>query len=517
MIKKIREAYQSGAANRAALNTLVIYVQRIFAAGLSLITTPIILKALGVENYGIYTLTLGFVGMLAVLNWSLSSATQRYTAFAIGERDFEKLKKVFSTALVIHFLYGLLLFLVIAAIGYFFVEDVLNIPPDKLGDAKKVLYIVALLSFINIMTIPFLGILRTKQNFVVIALVGIIESILKLGIALLILYYISDKLVVYALLLMVIALVSLCIYTITINRKYKIVAITYKFYDKAQAKEMFSFLSWSLLGSLALTSRNEGVQVLINIFFGVVRNAAYGIAMQVSVAMSILSQGIIGSISPQIIKSAGAGDTAKMIFLMRTMSKFATFSISIIVIPVFFACEMILKIWLTNVPEDTVTYVRLIIIFGQIMLLSAGIQTVFDSLGKVKLYNIWVSIILLFNLPIAYVFFKLDYPSYTIIIIGMCLELISLNIRLVLLKKYVAFSIKQFWYDAVFRVVVPTLTVSVVIYYFMKLDLNNYWSIIGAFLLTILIYPMLIYNFALEAKQKEIVSDMVSKIVKKRK
>ncbi len=344
MRKKISAAYRSGAANRAALNTLVIYVQRIFAAGLSLITTPIILKALGVENYGIYTLTLGFVGMLAVLNWSLSNATQRYTAFAIGQKDFEKLKKVFSTALVIHFVYGLLLFLVIAAIGYFFVEDVLNIPSDKLDDAKIVLYIVAFLSFINIMTIPFLGILRTKENFLVIAFVGIIESILKLGIALLILYYINDKLIVYAFLLMLIALLSLTIYIGVVKRKYKTVEISYNFYNKEQAKEMFSFLSWSLLGSLALTSRNEGVQVLINIFFGVIRNAAYGIAMQVSVAMSILSQGIIGSITPQIIKSAGAGDTSKMIFLMRTMSKFATFSVSIIVIPVFFACEMILKI-----------------------------------------------------------------------------------------------------------------------------------------------------------------------------
>lgn len=517
MFKKIVATYNSGAANRAALNTLIIYVQRFFAAGLSLITTPLILKALGVENYGIYTLTIGFVGMLAVLNWSLSSATQRYTALAIGEGDFVKLKKVFSTALVIHFLYGILLFIIIAIIGYFFVQNILNIPLEKVHDAKIILYIVAFLSFITIMTIPFLGILRANENFLMIAIVGIIESILKLGIAILILNFINSKLIVYSLLLMTISALSLLIYIFVVNAKYKMVEVTYRFYDKEHARDMFSFLSWSLLGSLAITSRNEGVQVLINIFFGVVRNAAYGIATQISIAMSILAQGIIGSISPQIIKSAGSGETTKMIFLMRTMSKFAAFSISIVVIPVFFECPTILKFWLTNVPLDTVVYVRLIIIFGQILLFSAGIQTVFDALGKVKIYNIWVSFILILNLPIAYEFFKLGYPSYTIIIVGMVLELVSLSIRLKLLKQYVDFSIKEFYFDTIFRVCLPTILVSFIVYLSGFLNLNPIMNIFLSVLITFTFYPIIIYNFSLEGRQKELLSGMLSKITRRKR
>lgn len=516
MIKKIVATYHSGAANRAALNTIVIYFQRFFAAGLSLITTPLILKALGVENYGIYTLTIGFVGMLAVLNWSLSNATQRYTALAIGQGDFVKLKKVFSTALVIHFLYGVLLFLIITIIGYFFVQNILNIPVDKVHDAQIVLYIVAFLCFITIMTIPFLGILRTNENFLVIAIVGIVESILKLGIALLIINFISSKLIVYSVLLMGISLSSLVIYICVVKIKYKIVTVTFGLYDKNHAKDMFSFLSWSLLGSLALTSRNEGVQVIINIFFGVVRNAAYGIATQISVAMSILAQGIIGSISPQIIKSAGSGETSKMIFLMRTMSKFAAYSTSIIVIPLFFKCPIILKIWLTNVPAGTIMYIRLIIIFGQIMLFSAGIQTVFDALGKVKIYNIWVSFILILNLPIGYVFFKLGFPSHTIIIIGMILELISLQVRLNLLNKYVDFSIKEFYIDTIFRVCFPAIFVSFIIYLSGFLNLNSILSLLLAFLISFTLYPIVIYNFSLEARQKELLSGMLSRVTKRK-
>ncbi|MGL2964119.1 MATE family efflux transporter [Flavobacterium sp. RSB2_4_14] len=517
MIQKKLKAYRANAANRAAINTIVIYSQRFFAAALSLITTPLILKALGIEDYGLYTLTIGFVGMLAVLNWSLSNATQRYTAFAIGEGNFVKLKKVYSTSLVIHFLYGLLLFTVIVCIGYFFVEQILNIPHEKIGDAKIVLYIVAFVSFLTIVSIPFLGMLRSQENFIAIALVGITESILKLGIAIFLLYVSKDKLIIYAFLLMVISLLSFSIYLVIIKRKYKMVSVTFSHYDKGYSKEIFSFLSWSLLGSLALTSRNEGVQILMNIFFGLARNAAYGLAMQVNSAMAILSQGIIGSLSPQIIKSAGSGDQKKMIFLMRTMSKFATFSVSIIAIPLFFQIPFVLKIWLHEFPEDTIVFIRLIIIFGQIMLLSAGIQTVFDSIGKVKLYNVWVSFILLLNLPIGYLFFTSGFPSYTIIIVGMSLELVSLNIRLLLLKKHVSFSIKEFYFDTIFRVFLPSLLVASVIYLFCLLNLHGYIILTGSFLITLLLYPILIYKFSLEPKQKEILSGMISKLIKRQK
>ncbi|UPT70021.1 MAG: MATE family efflux transporter [Flavobacterium sp. JAD_PAG50586_2] len=241
-------------------------MSKVFAAALSLITTPLILKALGVEDYGLYTLTLGFVGMLAVLNWSLSNATQRYTSYAIGEGDFVKLKKVFSTALVLHFVYGLLLFSIIAVISRFFIDGLLNIPLAKIDDAKIVLYIVGFVSFINIVSIPFLGILRSQENFGAIAIVGITESILKLAIAIIILNLLNNKLIVYALLLMLISLISFLIYVYIVKRKYTIVAVSFAHYDKVHSKEMFSFLSWSLLGSLALTSRNEGVQILINLF-----------------------------------------------------------------------------------------------------------------------------------------------------------------------------------------------------------------------------------------------------------
>lgn len=502
---------KKSASHRAVFNTLVIYAQRFFAAALSLITTPIILNGLGIENYGIYTLTIGFVGMLSFLNWSLSSSTQRYIAFAIGENNVNKIKSIFSTSLLIHLVYASIFLLIITTIAQFFVNQLLNIPIGKENEAKLVLTMVGGITFLNIINIPFLGVLRAYENFLAISLVGVTESVLKLGIAAIILFTTNNQLIIYSALLLTITIITTAIYIIIVKQKHKDVKVTFLLYQKKFANEMLSFISWSLLGAISIMSRNQGVQVILNLFFGVVKNAAYGISTQISVAMSILAQGIIGSISPQIIKSAGARDYEKMIFLMRTMSKFAIYSISIIAIPVFFECELILTLWLKIVPENTVTYIRLTIIFGQIMLLSAGIQTVFDALGKVKQYNIYISIILMLNLPIAYLFFHFDFQSYTIIIIGMILEFISLNVRLYLLKKYLNFSISKFYYDTVFNVLLPTLITSAIIWAFTLLNINHIILLLLVFVLTIIIYPSIIYNFSLEQKQKELLKGILKK------
>ena len=512
MLSRLKKFYGTSSTNRAVLNTVIIYIQRFFAAGLSLVTTPLLLKALGVEDYGLYALTIGFVGMLSILNWSLSNATQRYTAFAIGEGNFEKLKKVFSTALVIHFFYGLILFLCILGISFLSVEEFLTIPEGKVDLAKNVLRVVAFISFMTVLKIPFIGILKTQENFYSLAIIGIIESVSKLLIAILLLQMAGDRLIIYAILLLLISIFTFVIYLFIVKRNYRMLSISSKNFDKIQAVEMSSFLGWSFIGSIALISRNEGVQVVLNMFFGVIVNAAYGITMQVNSAISILSQGVLGSLGPQIVKSAGQKDYEKMIFLMRTMSKFAIFSVSLFVIPFFFECETILELWLGEVPEHTIVFIRFFIVFGQVMLLSAGTHQVLDALGKIKEYNIWVSLILIMNLPIAYILFKFNFPPYTIIIIGIFLELCSLQVRLYLLNKYVNFSIFEFYSDVVTKIMFPTLLLAAILYLIRFIGLGLYLQLSLTFLASILLYPVLIYSLSLEKRQKEILLGVLSKI-----
>ncbi|MFH1119635.1 MAG: oligosaccharide flippase family protein [Bacteroidota bacterium] len=505
---------QSGGAESLAVNTLIIYTQRLTAAVLSLVTTPIILNALGVEDYGIYTLTIGLVGMLAFLNWSLSSATQRYIAFALGEGKTDKLKRIFVSTLSIHGIYGIILLIIISTIGAFFVDELLTIPINRIEAAKTILIVVSVITFVNIITVPFIGVFRAHENFLYLAILGIIESLLKLGIAVALLFVSADKLVFYTLLMLGSTLLIFGANFYWGKKFYGEINFNPGNLDKALIKEMLSFMGWSLVGALAILSRNQAVSVLLNMFFGVIKNAAYGIAMQVNAAVAILSQGIITAVSPRIIKSAGAGENDKMIYLMRTMSKLAVLSVSIVVLPFFFEASFILKLWLKNVPEDAVLFSKLILGFGLIMLQSAGIQAVFDAIGKVKVYNLWVSVILILNIPVSYVLFLKGFPAYSIILVGMILEVISLFVRLLLLKKYLNFSIPAFLSDVFIRIGLPMVVICSVAFLIKDLGRSDFQQLVITFLLFLTVYPVGLYFLSLDRSQKEFIDNSLTRLFK---
>jgi O-antigen/teichoic acid export membrane protein len=509
MINKLKSYYQNGAANRAAINTIIVYVQRGFAALLSLVTTPIILRELGIESYGIYTLTIGFVGMISFVNWSLSSATQRFVAFAFGKQDKNEVKEVFSTIFGIHIFYALLMFFTLLGVAFLFFEDILNIPTESIQEAKHLFFIVSLLTFFNIMNTPFLGVLRANENFFEISLIGIFQSVTKLGVALVLIILTTNKLVTFGLLILAIEVLSFFVYFLAVKRRCSFIDVTTNYFSRSRFREILSFMSWSILGALAIVSRNQGVQVILNIFFGVVKNAAYGITMQVNAALSIFSQGVLSSLSPQIIKAAGAGDTVKMMFLMKNMSKFALISISIFSVPLFFYCQFILELWLENLPDDTVVFTRLIILLGQVMLLSAGIQTVFNASGKVKKYNIWVSLILILNLPIAYLFFKWGFPSYSILVIGLVLEFISFIVRYMLLREYIKLSIFRMLYETIIEVVLPLALLYVMVFLSTLLTDTDMINLLISFFASIIIFPILFYSFFLRKEEKIILNRLI--------
>ena len=489
-------------------------MQRLATGLITLVSTPLILRALGVEDYGLYTLTVGFVGTLSFVNWSLSSATQRYIAFAIGENDLEKVNKTFSTTLLIHFVYGILLLCIIIIISVFFVDQVLNIPKSKIEVAQNIVLLVGFITFFKVISIPCIGLLRAYENFIYISIIGLFESVSKLTIAFLIIYIPANQLFYFVLFLVISSVLAFIFYALTIRNKFKNIYFKLSLIKVQMMKEILSFISWSLLGAVAIVSRNQGVQVILNIFFGVVINAAYGITMQVNSALSILSQGIIGSINPQIIKSAGAKDYNRMLFLMRTMAKFALFSVSIISVPILFNIQIILNFWLPEVPNGTETFVKLIIILGQVMLLSAGLQTVFNAIGKVKVYNIWVSSILMFNIPLAFIFFKMGFPGYVIIIIGIILELISFQIRLFLLNKYVSFSLKELYYDLLVRSIIPVFLLYVLLYALELMNVVLYQHIMISIFLSFFVFPVAIYHMSLEDRQQSILKELfVNKIL----
>jgi O-antigen/teichoic acid export membrane protein len=500
------------------VNIIFLYIQRILAAALSLITTPLILKNLGVEDFGIYTLTIGVVVLVGFLNWSLSTATQRYISFSIGENNLEKSRKAFFSSSIIHFIYAFV-FLIVLLIFYFIgVENFLNIPNDKILKTSKLLLIVSAITFFNILNVPLIGLVKAHDKFKFFSIVGSIDSLYKLIIAISLAYVIFiDKLLFYGFAMALFAFINFVSYFIY-ARKFKELSYDFKYFDINLIKEMMSFISWTLLGAFAILGRNQGVSVLINLFFGVIKNAAYGIALQVYAAVTILSQAISTSLNPTLVKSAGEKNYKKMIYMMETMSKFTFVSVAIFGIPLIIIMPFFLKIWLGTVPEDSVIFSRFIIISGLVMLLSAGIKSTFLAIKEVKAYNLTVSLILILNLPLSALLFFLGAPAYTIILVGIVLELFSFVKCHFLLEKYVEFNAKEFVLKKFTHLVFPLIVVtSFILIIYNSFLYKFYWGFVPAILMFVFFYIFITYRFSLDDEQKAIANSYLDKIKLKNK
>lgn len=508
------QALRQNTAHRIVFNTILIYAQKFSTAALALVTTPLLLRMLGIEDYGIYTLTLGFVGMLTFFTWSLSASTQRYISVTLGEKDYGKLSRILSSSFIIHLIYGLIIVGVIEIISFYFVNDFLNIPAGRQDTIKYILSFVAGISFFNIIAIPFIGALRAAEDFFSIAVIGVAESCLKLLMAFLLLVVPGDKLIIFSALMFLVSCVIFAAYFFRVIRAKDSLFTGFSKPDMTLIKEMLAFISWTLLGALAVMSRNQGVSVVLNIFFGVVTNAAYGISQQVNNALNILSQGVGGSMAPVLMKSAGEKNYDKMFYMMRSMAKMSFFSISIFSIPFFFEMPFILKLWLKDVPADSVVFSQWIIILVLAVILSSGMQNVFVAIGKVKTYNIYVSVFLILNLPISYLMFKMGFANYTIIVVGVVLELITLNIRLYLLKKFLNYDIRTYITE-LGQILLPTLIVSAALYLLCLAGLPPLVKFILSFAISLIISPLVIYRYSLDAQQKQYVMNIISKFKRK--
>jgi O-antigen/teichoic acid export membrane protein len=502
-------------ADRLLFNTIVIYAQKFSTAALALVTTPLLLKVLGVVDYGIYTLTLGFVGTLTFFTWSLSSCTQRYISVTLGEMNFERLKTILSSTFFIHLIYGVIIFLVIQGINVYGASLVLNIPEARHNSIGSIITFVAGISFFGILSVPFLGVIRAEEKFSIIAILGLFESCCKLVIAALLLYMGTDKLYLFSLLMFLVSAVIFFSYYFVATRNSNKYYIGISYLDFKLMKEMLSFISWNLVGALAIMSRNQGVSVLLNLFFGVITNAAYGISQQINNAINILSQGVTGSMAPGLMRAAGEKNYEKMLYMMRTMSKMSFFSISIFSIPLYFEMPFVLKIWLGNIPEGSIRFARMTIMLVLIVIFSSGIQNVFVAIGKVKEYNLYVSILLMLNLPISYFLFKYKYPDYSIMIIGIVLELMSYFVRLWLLEKHLNYKIYKSIKELMLEIVLPFVVVFGLLFLMSFMELGVFVRITYLTIISFIMYPLIMFRFSLDTQQQNYIVSNLKKITGK--
>ncbi|WP_213086967.1 lipopolysaccharide biosynthesis protein [Chitinophaga agrisoli] len=444
------------AANRVVLNTGALYGRMLITMFIALYSTRLVLNALGAADYGIFTLVSGVIVMLSFLNVAMTISTQRYLSYYIGVGDEGKLRQVFNSSVLLHTMMGLALVVIFEGGGLYFFERVLNIPPDRLGTARIIFHFTVISTFFTIISVPYDATLNARENMFLIAGIGIWEGVAKLGVAIYLQYTGYDKLIVYGALIAAITVISLIIKRTFCSIKYKESKVQVrKYFNKDMLKEMFSYAGWNMFGAGSVVARNQGLAMILNVFFGTVINAAYGIANQVNAQLTYFSVTMLQSLNPQIIKSEGSGDRPRMLKLAMIASKFSFFLLSFFSIPVIIEMPVILKFWLKNVPDHTIIFCRLIIVVSLVNQLTVGLQVAIQSVGRIKVYQMVVSALLMLNLPVSYFLLKAGLAPHAVLVSAVIIEALTCSYRVLAAHRLTGLSIPEYLRKGVLTSVFP--------------------------------------------------------------
>ncbi|WP_415843245.1 hypothetical protein [Zobellia roscoffensis] len=386
---------------------------------ISLYTTRLVLNALGASDFGIFNVVGGAIAMLGFLHAAMSSATQRFMSFYEGKGDKEKQKYIFNVSSVLHFGIAIGLVLVLLVAGYFFFNGILNIPPDRVFAAKVIYGSLILSTAFTVMSVPYEAVLNAHENMLYYSIVGIVESVLKLTVALIIVYYAGDKLVLYGILMAVIPFVIRTIMQVYCHKKYEECVIAPRtYFEKGLMKEMASFAGWNLVGMGSGLVGNYGSMIIVNHFFGTIINAALGVVNQLNGQLMAFSNNMLKALNPVVVKKQGEGNQNEMMYFSLIGSKLSFLIFAVFAIPVLIETSYILTLWLKNVPEWTMLFIQLALIKSLLEQLTVTLNTALAAIGDIKglsLSNILANIL---PLPILYILFLYDFEPFWLYIVG---------------------------------------------------------------------------------------------------
>ena len=424
---------------RIAKNTLFLYFRMFLIMGVMLYMSRVVLRALGEDDYGLYNVVGGIVTMFAFLSGSLGAATSRYLTFELGRKDYSRLKAIFNVALMVHIAIALIIIVLAETVGLWLFYNKMTIPPDRLSASMWVYQISIVTMFVNLTQVPYNATIIAHEDMKIYAYVGLIEAAAKLAIAYMIAISPIDRLVFYALLLFLLQVVITIFYRVYCIRHYPESHIKIN-RDKRLYREIFSYAGSDLIGSLSVMAQGQGLNLLLNIFFGPAVNAARGIAYQVQGAITQFSNNFMTATKPQIIKSYAEGDTDGMWRLVERSSCFSFYLVWMICLPVCLEADTILSLWLGKYPDYTTSFLILILILCLIQTIKSPRTAIFHAMAKVFWSNITVGIVLCLAFPLAYVFLRLGYSPNSVFWASNITMAISEVVSVIVLRHFLQFS-----------------------------------------------------------------------------
>lgn len=456
---------------RIAKNTFLLYVRMIFLMLIGLYTSRVILNALGVQDFGIYNVVGGLVAMFSILSGSLSSAISRFITFELGRGDKERLKNVFSTAVTIQIGLAGLIVILLETIGIWFLNHKMVIPIERVNAAHWVFHLSVVTCFVTLISIPYNAVIIAHEKMSAFAYISIIEASFKLMVAFIVLYTPIDRLISYSILMAVVALSLRFIYNVYSKEHFE--ECTYHFvFDKPLLKQMFGFAGWNLIGASSAVLRDQGGNVIINLFCGPAVNAARGIAMQVSDAVSRFVNGFMMALNPQITKSYAAGDKSYMMTLIYQGARFSFYMLLLLSLPIILNTHYILLLWLRTVPEHSVLFVQLILVFAMSESISNPLITAMLATGKIRNYQIIVGGLQMMNLPVSYILLRFGFIPESVLIVAIVVSQCCLAARLYMLRNMIGLSVRAYL-TKVYLNVLSVCVLSVILPLMLAFKLRN--------------------------------------------
>lgn len=485
-----------------AKNTLMLYMRAILMMGIGLYTSRIILKALGITDFGIYNAVGGIIAMFGFISSSLSNATSRFITIAIGRVDQSYTNRTYGNIKVMYYILCVVIVLFAETVGLWFLFNKMTIPADRMSAAFWVYQYSVLSSVVGFISVPYNSAIIAHERMSAFAYISLLDATLKLVICFLLQMSPYDKLIVYATLLFFVGVIDRIIYAVYCNKRFEEVHAPARI-DKEQLREILTMSGWSLSGNLFWILNTQGVNLILNVFFGPVVNAARGIAMQVQGVMGQFVTNFQTAINPQITKSYANVEYDRMHSLLHLSSKFSYFLMLLMSVPVFIEAPIILKWWLGTIPDNTIVYLRIILLYSVFATLANPLWIAVLATGKLKKYQLWDNTVQALVLPISYIVFKFFHAaSYWVFIILLVAEIVEIFVRVWVVLPL----INHKYLDYIREVVIPLVLVSFIAP-LVPLALSNYLctnEVVEFFMISVIsVLSSLLFIWLLGMKRSE--------------
>lgn len=502
---------------RIARNTIFLYIRMITVLLISLYTTRVVLRVLGSEDFGIYNVVCGFVFMFSILNTSLTTGTNRFYNYALGQNNAEGVTKVFNAAIRIQMIVVLVLLFLMETIGLWYLNRQMVIPHDRLWVANIIFQFSVLSLVLVIIQIPYSAAIMAYERMDYYAFVSILDVFLKLGFVIALQYVSGDKLLFYAFLILVTSIINFAMYYVYCKRCLHPISFQ-QVHDKKLFRELLSFSSWSLLDPFTRTTQSQGSNLILNFFFGPLINAAYGVANQVSSAVDSFTQNIAIAFRPQIIQSYSCQEEMRVKNLMFSMSKVNYILHTLLAIPLILEIKYILFLWLgENYPDFTVPFTSLILIARTIDCLHAPISLVMVASGRIKRIKTASAIVLCSIIPISIVLFEFEFSPNAIFILMIVLAVLNMVVSTIIMCKEIHFiNVAEYLRNvigpcSVFTIL--TITIPVAVFILMESSFLRFIVITAS---TVSAALVIAYGVVLNKNEKTLAKNMVSTIIKRK-